>query len=231
MLSFDEQCAKKWNQQAIEVPLPFGVGATDRFYRTIGRAAGVSESTVEEVLAPRRAEAAAALEDFRSRVGQKVRGDRGRGPRCAYNIGSVRSFDLRRIALEELGELPLFEELGFESKLIIQGPSDAANRARTGGVLGELGVHGTWDLFPDPGELTKHVARGEFDLFFGADFLADELSRIDLPLIDKNQICTGYTSMRHNLDELERAVFTPFYRRLSADRPVADVPIPVPCNV
>ena len=232
MLNFDEQCRQKFSQQPIEVPLPFGVDATDRFYRAIGAAVGVDAAAIDAATAGGRVAAAGAVADYRTRWGERIRKEKGRAPRCAFNIGSVRSFDLRRIAHEEMGELPLFDELGVECQLFIQGPQDDANRQRTAGVLAELGVRHPFVIFPDPGSLAKHLRPGQFDVFVGADFLADELSKVNLPLFEKAQLGLGYGAARFNLEYLDGAIFQSFYRHFRPSpeterRPAAEA---VPCS-
>ena len=214
MSTFDAQCAERLGQAAIEVPLPFGLAATEGFFRAIGAATSTPDDVVESALRVRRAAAAESVATFVARAGARARAEKGRPLRVAYNVGSVRSFDLRRLAREELGELPLFEELGFEAKLFIQGPADAANRARVAGVLAALGHAGEFEIFPDPGGLRKHIARGEFDVFFGADFLADELSKLALPLVEKSELRAGYGAVAANAATLEDAAFSRFYDRL-----------------
>ncbi|MBI3782624.1 MAG: hypothetical protein HY270_04410, partial [Deltaproteobacteria bacterium] len=225
MLGFDEQCQEKFGQTVIEVPLPFGVDATDRFYRRIGTAIGLDPALVESAIAERRRPAATALAEFRPRLHERIRHDKQRAPRCAFNIGSVRSFDLRRLALEEMGELPFFEELGFDCKLFIQGPQDDANRQRTAGVLAEIGMKQPFAIFPDPGGLAKHLQPGEFDVFFGIDFLADQLSKVNLPLLDKSLMAVGYDAVPHNLERLDAAVFQTFYRQFAPAPPRPEIEI------
>jgi hypothetical protein len=232
LLGFDEQCQQKFAQRVIEVPLPFGVDATDRFYRTIGTAIGLDTAVIDSAIAGPRAPAFAALAEYRTRLHDRIRNEKARAPRCAFNIGSVRSFDLRRIALEEMGELPFFEELGFGFKLFIQGPQDDANRQRTAGVLAELGMTQPFVVFPDPGSLATHVRPGEFDVFFGIDFLADQLSKVNLPLLEKSVLGLGYSAVPLNLERLDAAVFQTFYRQFQPAperQRRADVEV-VPCS-
>ncbi len=226
MLGFDEQCLQKLGQRAIEVPLPYGVEATDRFYRAIAVAAGVDATVCEAAIARVRATAAAASAEYRARLHERIRKEKHRGPRCAFNVGSLRSFDLRRIALEEMGELPFFDELGFECKLFIQGPQDAGNQARTAGVLAELGVTHRFVIFPDPGSLAKHMRPGEFDVFFGADFLGDQLSKLNLPLLHKLQFGVGYGAVSPNVGRLDAAIFQSFYRHFQPAPPTEQRPAP-----
>jgi hypothetical protein len=212
MLRFDEQCRDKFGQQAIEVPLPYGVAATDRFYAAIAAAVGGDPAASHAALAEPRRAASAATADLRERLRDRIEKEKNRRPRCAFNVGSVRSFDLRCLANEEMGEVPFFEELGIERKLFIQGPQDAGNRERTAGVLAELGIVEPFVVFPDPGSLAKHITPGEFDVFVGADFLADQLSKLNLPLFNKSWLRLGYAQAAFNLSMLHSAMFQSFYR-------------------
>jgi hypothetical protein len=224
MLNFDEQCRDKFGQEAIEVPLPYGVAATDQFYAKIAAATGVDPMPSDGPAAAARAAAHTAIATYRERLHERTQKEKGRRPRCAFNIGSVRSFDLRRLAHEEMGELPFFDELGLERALFIQGPQDAANRERTAGVLAELGMTDPFVVFPDPGSLAKHIKPGEFDVFVGADFLADQLSKLNLPLLDKSYLGIGYEAVKPNLDRLSSAMYQSFYRHFE---PAQDITGPV----
>lgn len=224
MLEFDAQCRSKHGQEPIEVPLPFGVAATDRFYATIADATGRAPLAGGGPLAEVRDAARAAIDAYREPLHARVQRERQRPPRCAFNIGSFRSFDLRRLAHEEMGEMPWIDELGFDRTLFIQGPQDAANRARTAQVLAELGIDTPFVMFPDPGSLAKHITPGEYDVFIGADFLADQLSKLNLPLLDKTRLGIGYGAVRANLDQLDAAMNHAFYRHFE---PAQDISGPV----
>ncbi len=114
--------------------------------------------------------------------------------------------------------MPFLDELGIERTLFIQGPQDAANRDRIAAVLADLGIRDRFVCFPDPGSLTKHITPGEFDVFLGADFLADQLSKLNLPLLDKSRLGIGYGAVGANLDRLDSAVFQSFYRHFEAEQ-------------
>ena len=228
MLKFDEHHAAKSGQRAVEIPLPFGVGATDRAYRAIGLAAGVDEATIAAAIEPGRSEAAPLVASFRERLHAEVRRTRNRSPRCGFNIGSGRGFDLISLAHEEMGLLPLFEELGFAPSLFIQGPSDEANQKRTAEILGELGVALPFVIFPDPGSISKQLPAGQLDVFTGVNSLAGQLSKQNLPFVDKSLFRLGYGSTRANLALLENAIFSQFYRHFSAEvvaDPIRSLPI------
>ena len=189
LIAFDEQCAERLDQHAIEVP--------------------------ERAIAERRAGAQSAIEGFRQRTAGQVEAA-GRPLKLAYNIGSVRSYDLRRIALEELGELPWLQEMGFECKLFIQGPQHAANWDRVAAVLADLDVGREFVLFPDPGGLVHFVEPGEFDLFYGARFLRDQLTQVNLPLLHHRAPRLGYDTVAANVDLVEQAMRQDFYRHFQA---------------
>lgn len=219
LVGFDEACRERFGIEPIEVPLPFGVAATDQFWRAVGAATGIDGDPVERVGGGRGA-ACEQLAAFRAGPWAQLREARGRTPRCAYNVGSVRSFDLRRIALEELGERALFVELGFDVALFVQGPQHAENVARIQGVLGELHVDDPFVVFPDPGGLARCLRPGDFDVFFGAGFLRGELTKLNLPLLDHKRLRMGYGSVAPNLQWLHEALTTPFYAHFAATAPV-----------
>lgn len=196
-----------WGMNTVEVPLPFGVEATDTFWEKIAAATGVEDWRAR--LSGWRDPALRWREDFRQR-------HQDRPLRLAYNIGSIRSFDLRRIALEELGELSGFDELGFHSELFIQGPQHEDNWERTRGVLEDLDVHRNFVLFPDPGGLVHFLEPGAFDLFFGARFLKDQLTQVNLPLLDNHSFSLGYGGVADNIEAVEHALKDRFYEHFDA---------------
>lgn len=194
---------ESWQQQSIEVPLPIGLDATTRFWQAIAAATG---RDVAPVLAlPARQLAADAIAAFRTRFAD-------RPLRAAYNIGSVRSFDLRRLAQEDLGELPLLDELGFTSSLFIQGPQDEANWQRTARVLHDLGVDRPFCLFPATSSLRQMLSRSAYDVFYGAGFLRDQLSQRGIPLLPHGDIRLGWREVPRVLATIERALQDTFYQ-------------------
>lgn len=221
LLEFDKLCAERWQMTAIEVPLPVGVRASDRFWQAIAQATASETPIAGHPLAQSRAQAVAAITEFETGPFAQARDEHNRTPRCAYNVGSVRSFDLRRIALEELGDLPFFEELGFDCALFIQGPLDAGNIERTRGVLSQMGVEHPFVIFPDPGGLARWLRPGDFDVFFGADFLRDQLTKLNLPLLNHRQLGIGYAAVIGNLALVNTALTTRFYDHFAATPPPA----------
>jgi nitrogenase molybdenum-iron protein alpha/beta subunit len=201
---FDARCAAELGLRTVHVPLPFGVTATDALYAAIAAAAGLPRRAVTAATRARRTPAQRAVAAFRRRAG-------GRPLRCAYNVGSSRSYDLRRIALEELGAKPLFDELGVATTIFIQGPTHDENRARVARVLAELGVREPFVLFPDPGQLARTIEPGAFDLFYGADFVRHELSKLGLPGIHSVRARLGYGGVAANLALVEAALGSRFY--------------------
>ncbi|HAN32590.1 MAG TPA: hypothetical protein DCQ06_13420 [Myxococcales bacterium] len=205
LLKLVEQ-VQSWGVDTVEVPLPFGVRATDDFWEKIASATGRSDW--RQRLSTWRDPAIKWVESFQQRR-------EGRSLRAAYNIGSVRSFDLRRIALEELGELTCFDELGFDSQLFIQGPQHEDNWDRTKQVLVDLGVERNFILFPDPGGLVHFLEKDEYDLFFGARFLKDQVTQVNLPLVDNHSLTLGYGGVAENIEAIDTALDDRFYEHFS----------------
>lgn len=204
LIGLQKLAREQWQQQVVEVPLPVGVTASTAFWTRIAEATG----TVDKLaawLAQESTPALAAVQAFAAK-------HQGTALRCAYNIGSVRSFDLRRIALEELGELPLWQELGFACDLFIQGPQGEDNSTRTAQVLRELGYDPPFVLFPTPAHLQQFIVPGQYQLFFGADFLFDQTSRLSLPLLPHRAIQLGLRVVAGNVAAIESAMTTAFYR-------------------
>ena len=224
MLNFDEQSRDKFGQEAIEIPLPFGVAATDRFYAEIAAAVGVDLGGLPcgHRGPPRRGQCRRRRS---SRAPARAHSEgKNRPPRCAFNVGSMRSFDLRNLAHEEMGEPPFFDELGIERTIFIQGPQDAGNRDRTAGVLAELGITDPFVVFPDPGSLAKHITPGEFDVLSAPT---------SSPISSRSSTCRCSTSSNSASDTmrspttsplLDSAMFQSFYRHFE---PADDISGPV----
>ncbi|MCO4763093.1 MAG: hypothetical protein KC502_16365 [Myxococcales bacterium] len=210
LLSFDKACAERLGQVAVEVPLPYGVAATEAFYRRIGAAVGVPETRVEAAISGRLRKARASLTQVQARFA-------GRKPALAYNIGSVRSFDLRRVAHEELGELGFFREMGFDTRLFIQTSQSEANWDRVAKVLGELGVTERFILFPDPGALAHFLKPGQFDIWYGARFLRDQLEQVQLALLPHQELGLGFDAVTRNIAIVEATLDSKFYERFEAN--------------
>lgn len=203
LLSLGKQARAQWGQQVVEVPLPYGVTATLRFWQAIAQATG-TQARLDQALADLLPQAQEAVADFQAR-------HRERGLRCAYNVGSVRSFDLRRIALEELGELPMLQELGLDCDLFIQGPQGEDNQRRTAAVLRDLGLDLPFALFPAPGSLRQFLRPGQYALFYGPDFLADQTSQLSLPLLQHWQPQLGLGGVAGNVALVDQALSSRFY--------------------
>lgn len=216
LVDFAKSCEERLGIGSIEVPLPYGVSATDRFYGIIAEAVGRQHTPASAAVTDLRAAAVASTATFTARMGERFE---GRKPRLGYNIGSVRSFDLRRIALEELGELPMMRELGFEVQLFIQGPQHEANWDRTATVLGELGVSEPFVLFPDPGLLVHFLAAADqqLDLFYGARFLGDQLLQLNVPLAHHRETRLGYGGVAANCATLQAALESRFFSHFAQE--------------
>ena len=131
---------ESYDQEVIEVPLPIGVKQTDAFYRIIGETYGVYEQ-IQETVAESRAAAVEELERFRARVN---------GIRMAMGLRMLNNYRADQLAYEGLGDVEAISEMGFDLKLLVQGPP------RTGSEPGsetfdQLGCTLEFDIFPEPG--------------------------------------------------------------------------------
>ena len=108
--------------------------------------------------------------------------------------------------------MPFFQELGFDSALFIQGPHDDDNRLRTAAVLRDLGLDLPFALFPAPGSLRQFVRPGEYDLFYGAEFLRDQTSQLNLPLLSHHALGLGYGQVPHSVALVHQTLQSTFYQ-------------------
>ena len=105
---------ESYDQEVIEVPLPIGVKQTDAFYRIIGETYGVYEQ-IQETVAESRAAAVEELERFRARVN---------GIRMAMGLRMLNNYRADQLAYEGLGDVEAISEMGFDLKLLVQGPPE-----------------------------------------------------------------------------------------------------------
>lgn len=124
LVEFDECCYKELGIKPIEAPLPFGLSGTDQFYEAFSETYDIPKDTLTPALKGVRNQGVHAIETFHAQNASN------RSFRYSYNIGSLRSFDLPRIALEELGHKPILDAIGIQTVLYIQGPKHQENIGR-----------------------------------------------------------------------------------------------------
>lgn len=189
----------------IELAQPKGIAASDRFYSAIAAELGVDAGPILAEFEPRR-KAAAIFEEARSRF---------TGMRLAYGIGSVHNFRPDLLALEGLGNLPLFLELGFDVEIVIQERDYPEVHQRIKRNLEILGVDAPYSLFYEPAVLEPALRNGRFDCAYVADFMRDQVVRAGIPMLPFGDASSGYWFAGQTVRQISRTLGAVFDRRWS----------------
>jgi nitrogenase molybdenum-iron protein alpha/beta subunit len=194
--------------RAVEMEQPHGIARMDAFYRDLAREAGRDLGDRLEAL-PERVEALESLKDAQRRYG---------GKRLAYGIGSHHNFRPDQLAMEGLGLLPMFVEMGFDIEILIQERDQPEVHKRIRRNLEALGVDVPYHVFNEPAVLAPVLAEGRFDLAYVADFLAGQVSKVGIPMVPMGRLMPGYWGVTHACGVITRATGAVFDQRYSKYR-------------
>ena len=186
-----------WGQRLISVPMPVGVAQTTAFYQAVADAYEGARRVAPELDALR----AAVL------PAQQQTAGRARGRRLAICLRMVKSHRSDRIAFDGLGELPFYEELGFDCALFVQGPPEAAARDQFRQRLEELGYAGVpFEIFPGPWQLGERLEQGGFDVAVMSDAARNVVERVGLEMIPVGALRPFFSGMASNLALVDRVL-------------------------
>ena len=189
---------ESYDQEVIEVPLPIGVKQTDAFYRIIGETYGVYEQ-IQETVAESRAAAVEELERFRARVN---------GIRMAMGLRMLNNYRADQLAYEGLGDVEAISEMGFDLKLLVQGPPEDRFRTRFQETFDQLGCTLEFDIFPEPWGLSKRLKEGGFDAAYLADHCRLEAREAQVPMVVSRELKPFYEGVRANLIRMGKTLET-----------------------
>ena len=160
-------------QRVIETPMPFGLRASEAFYRVIDQALGE-----RDILAGLRSELTAAQDavaEFRAAY---------TGKRLGLTLRMRNTYRSDVIAQDGLGQLDAFLELGFDVTLLIQGAPDPDVVDATAALLAARGVALPFQMFPGPFQLREFLEAGRYDLACVADHGLQAARLAGTPAID-----------------------------------------------
>lgn len=199
-----EQAASRFGHRHAEVPYPVGYRATRAFFEKAlqaagpdvagrGIEAGTQTAVLEELAAPARR----AVEQAR---------DRCAGTRLGYNIGSMKNLRPRTLAREGLCDLPVFEELGFEPVILVQGDDRPERLEAVRAVLDGFGCRAPFAVFSDTvyfGALCReHGCR----MVYGSDHLRDQVRASGAALVEHGTLQPGFEAAAGNVERILAAL-------------------------
>lgn len=182
--------SEEHGQELLSVPLPVGLGATERFYRSIAERFD-AEDALDGVLASRLDDAHARLDAFRRTHG---------GARLGMAIRMLNTFQVDRMVQEGLGDLEHLREAGFDVTLLVQGPPEEGPRFAS--RLRDRGVDVPVQPFAGPFELGEKLAAGGFDVACVPDSSRNMIRRAGLPMISSRALRPWLGGIASNLDVL-----------------------------
>jgi hypothetical protein len=186
-----------WGQRLVFVPMPVGLGRTAAFYRAVAEAYDGTRR-IEPTLVSLRAKLEASHQETAARA---------RGRRLAICLRTLKSHRSDRIAFAGLGELPFYEELGFDCHLFVQGPPEAAAREQFRERLEMLGHGGvSFEIFPGPRELGVRLAEERFEVAVMSDAVRNVVERVGLAMIPTGALRPFYAGMGGNLELVDRVL-------------------------
>jgi nitrogenase molybdenum-iron protein alpha/beta subunit len=187
----------------IGLPPPFGTKATLAFYDAIFKGAGKAAAAEKIFAAPLKAAAEAAGKAAKFLGGKRV----------AYETGSALGFRPGQHALEGLAPAAVFDELGMQVELIVQGVDSPENRSRIERQLDGTGLHRTFRIFQDPGRLPDLLGEGGYDLVYCSDGRREQALASCIPFLPLGSLEPLLGGMRKNAALVEAAAGSLFSRR------------------
>ncbi len=185
---FLSDCAER-GVAPLEVAYPVGASATDAFFATVLEAVcpGVDD---DAVLAGPRAAAHQAVA-----LGIEFT----RGVRLGFNLGSKKDLNPRTLAREGLAEVSVFEELGFELVLLLQGDDHPERLAAVREILGGLGCEAPLAVFSDTVFFADLCVDQGVGLTYASDHLRELIVPTDVGFLENGALRPGYSGVTQNV--------------------------------
>jgi len=182
--------------EPLEVAYPVGAGSTDAFFDRVLAAVcpGVDSDAV--LAGPREAahrEVATGLESTR-------------GVRLGYNLGSKKDLSPRTLAREGLAEVSVFEELGFEVLLLVQGDDRPARVAAVRETLTALGCEAPLAVFSDTVFYADLCGDQRVEVTYASDHLRDLVAGAGVGLVEQGVLRPGYGGVAGNVRRILAAM-------------------------
>jgi len=184
----------KYHQPVVEVPVPVGFEQTRRFYKIIGDHFEVGDA-IQAAIQAQEAEASHAVEAFRRRH---------QGTTLGMTVRMLNTYRVDQLVYDGLVDLPLFEELGFEVTLLVQGPPEEAPRFRQS--MRDRGVQAPLVVFPGPWMLADALRRGRFQVCCVPDSSRNTAAEAGVPMVPSRSMAPYFAGIEGNLTLLERLI-------------------------
>jgi nitrogenase molybdenum-iron protein alpha/beta subunit len=183
-------------QPIVDVPMPFGIDATDRFYQAIAAHRNIPDDQLDDALTPHRTQPAASIAAFRARAA---------GRKIALCIRMLKTHRADLLAYGGLSAHGMLTELGFEVEVLVQGPPEATALAGYQRLLEKQGL-GEVPLtpFPGPWKLGEALQAGGFDGAIMSDVARNVVEQAGIPWVSSGALRPLYAGMSDNLSLLER---------------------------
>ena len=205
---FDDFCHALETRHGVvtrEVPFPVGHSATRTFYEKVLAASPSVIAASPSVPAPSpsidtlAAEARAAVSAGRRRF---------EGLRVGYNIGSMKNLNPRTLAQEGLGDLPVFEELGCEPVILVQGDDRPARVDAIRETLAGFGCRARLAVFADTVQFGRLCLDEGCELVYASDHLRDQVIGVGAGFVATGTLAPGFGAMAANIARLMAALGT-----------------------
>ena len=79
----------------------------------------------------------------------------------AMGLRMLNNYRADQLAYEGLGDVEAISEMGFDLKLLVQGPPEDRFRTRFQETFDQLGCTLEFDIFPEPWGLSKRLKEGD----------------------------------------------------------------------
>ena len=99
-------------------------------------------------------------------------------------------------------------EMGFDLKLLVQGPPEDRFRTRFQETFDQLGCTLEFDIFPEPWGLSKRLKEGGFDAAYLADHCRLEAREAQVPMVVSRELKPFYEGVRANLIRMGKTLET-----------------------
>lgn len=185
-----------YGQQPENVPLPLGLYHTERFYQLIADRMGVASERVEATLQPEIDRHVPSYVALRERVA---------GRKLALCIRMLKTHRADLLAYEGLTALELLRGLGFELRILVQGPPEEEARRSFATRLTELGYGDVpFDVFRGPWELGELLRAGGFDVAVMSDVARNVVEGAGVQMIPSQAWRPLFAGMNANFELLSQ---------------------------
>lgn len=185
-----ERLREGYGQRVVDVQLPIGVAATERFYATIADDLGLTDA-LEAAIAPVRAGGAAAVEAARSEI---------QGARLGMTIRMLNTYQVDRVVQMGLGDLEHLREVGFDVTLLVQGPLEEGPKFEAS--LRAAGVDVPCITFPGPFVLGDLLRDEGFDVAIVPDSSRNTARRVGIPMLAARSLQPWFAGVEANVGVL-----------------------------